>query len=332
MTKSGRRRRRRDLALAGITGTAAAITAAAVFLIAAFLVVSALPAIRFNGADFFRSLTWNSGNQYGSGTLVRHGVTGLPGASFGILVFVFGTLASSILAMLIATPVAILVAIALVYRVPRRAQLVTNALVELMAGVPSVVYGLWGVIVLVPFIGNVIGPFVTERLGFIPVLGGSAGSGNGLFASGLLLAIMILPIMAATMRDLLDTVERDTIEASIALGATFWQTVTSVAIPAVRVGFIGAALLALGRAFGETMAVLMVSGSALNQLPQNLFAPINTMAASIVSQLDSALTDASGLSVASLAEIALVLFAMTLAVNVVARLIVRANGGSRITQ
>lgn len=320
----------RNAVLGKLTGSAAAITAAVVFLIAAFLALAAWPAIRFNGLQFVSGITWSSGNQYGSGTLVRNGVTGLSGASFGIAVFIFGTLASSALAMLLATPVAILLAIALVYRIPPRLRLLANTLVELMAGVPSVVYGLWGVAVLVPFIGNVFGAFVTAHFGVVPFLGGSAGTGYGLFAAGLILSIMVLPIMAATARDIIATVPQTTTEGSIALGATAWQTVTRAVLPSVAAGLLGSALLALGRALGETIAVLMVSGSAINQLPQNLFAPINTMAAAIVSQLDSALTDTSGLSVASLAEIALVLFAMTLAVNVVARLIVRVTAGSRV--
>jgi len=317
--------------LQSVTGIAAVVTAAAVFLIAIFLATAAWPAIRFNGGHFLTSLTWNSGNQYGSGKVTRNGVSALSGADFGIAVFIFGTLASSGIAMLVATPVAILVAIALLFRVPQRFRLIINTLVELMAGVPSVVYGLWGITVVVPFIGSTFGPFITDHVGAVPFLGGSAGSGNGLFAAGLILAIMVLPIMAATMRDIIATVPQATIEGSIALGATSWQTVTRAVIPAVGSGLVGAGLLALGRALGETIAVLMVSGSAMNQLPQNLFAPINTMAAAIVSQLDSALTDSSGLSVSSLAEIALVLFAMTLLVNIVARLIVRAAAGSRVT-
>jgi len=318
-----RTRRSSDRALGLTTATAAALTAAAVFVIALFIAISAWPSILYNGLTFLTSAIWDPGNQYGGGTSTHNGVAGSPGASFGILVYIFGTVASSALAMLIATPLAILVAISLVYRVPHQLDLVTNTLVELMAGVPSVVYGLWGIVVLVPFIGATLGPTVTGWFGPVPFLGGASGSGYGLVASGLVLAIMVLPIMAATMRDLIRGVPDAISEASASLGANRWQTITQVVLPAVRAGMVGSALLALGRALGETMAVLMVSGGAQNQFPSNVFSPINTMAAVIVSQLDSALTDASGLSVSALAETALVLFAMTLLVNVIARGIVR---------
>lgn len=325
------RRRTPDRLLGLGTATAAVVTAAAMFAIGAFIAASAWPSLRYNGWTFLTSHVWDAGNSYGSGTTVRNGVAASPGASFGILVYMFGTVASSALAMLVATPLAILVAVAIAYRLPKRLELVVNTLVELMAGVPSVVYGLWGIVVLVPFIGSTLGPVVTGAFGTIPFFSGSSGSGYGLVAAALVLAIMVLPIMAATMRDLVKSVPEETLEASMALGANFWQTVTRVALPSVRAGMLGAGLLALGRALGETMAVLMVSGGAQNQFPSNVFSPINTMAAVIVSQLDSALTDASGLSVSALAETALVLFAMTLLVNVIARYIVSVTARARIS-
>ena len=315
-----------DVALQWGTGAMAAVTAALVFLIAIFLAVYAFPAIRFNGLDFLTTLTWNMGNQYGGGPVARNGIAGMPGASFGVVVFLYGTLMSSFVAMLVATPVALLAAVAMVFRVPASLKTPVNTLVELMAGVPSVVFGLWGIVVLVPWIGNALGPWLSAHLGWVPFLGGSIGTGNGLLASGVVLAIMILPIMAATMRDVMSAVPSSIYEASIALGGTSWQAVTQAVLPAARAGIFGAAMLALGRALGETMAVLMVSGAAMNQLPQNIYQPINTMAAVIVSQLDSALTDSTLLAVRSLAEIALVLFAITLVVNVGARLILRLAG------
>lgn len=317
------RARPADTVLRWSTGSMAALTAAVVFLIGVFLAVYALPAVRFNGLGFFGSLTWNIGNQYGGEVIHRAGVTAAAGAVFGVLVFVYGTLMSSLLAMAVALPIALLAAIAMVYRVPASLSGLVNTLVELMAGVPSVVFGLWGVIVLVPFIGNTLGPWAQSHCLGISVICGSVGTGNGLLASGLILAVMILPIMAATMRDVISVVPVPVYEAGIALGGTSWQAVTHAVLPSARAGLFGAAMLALGRALGETMAVLMVSGSAINQLPQNIFQPINTMAAVIVSQLDSALTDATGMAVRSLAEVALVLFAITLVVNVLARLVLR---------
>jgi phosphate transport system permease protein len=134
---------------------------------------------------------------------------------------------------------------------------------------------------------------------------------------------MILPIMSATIRDVLIAFPRDQIEASLALGSTEWQAISRVALPAVRMGILASFVLAAGRALGETMAVLMVCGSAINVLPNGIFSPINTMAAVIVSQLDSALTDSTGMAQRSLGELALVLFAITLVVNFGARTLMR---------
>jgi phosphate transport system permease protein len=294
-----------------------------IFLMLFFLIAYAYPAIRFNGLNFFSSLTWNIGNQYGSGTIKHGGFTAEAGASFGALVFIFGSALTAFLTMVIAVPLSLLVAVALVYRVPRHIRPVGNALVELMAGVPSVVYGLWGLVVLVPWIGQVIAPWITGHLGFIPFLGGSAGSGNGLAAAVFLLALMVIPIMVATTRDVILAQPNTLFEASMALGSTSWQAVTRVVLPSVRSGIVASVLLAFGRALGETMAVLMVCGAAINTLPQNLFSPVNTIAAVIVSQLESALTDSSGMAQRALAELACVLFIITLLINIMARGIMR---------
>ncbi|MGH7661907.1 MAG: phosphate ABC transporter permease subunit PstC [Vulcanimicrobiaceae bacterium] len=316
-----------DLILRYGTTLCAVVTATTVFLVAIFLIVYAYPALRFNGFNILTGMTWNLGNQYGTGVERHGGFIGAPGASFGAVVFIFGTIATSAFAMLIATPLALLAAMAMHYRVPSRLKILVNVLVELMAGVPSVVYGLWGVGVLVPWIAGTLGPFFAAHL---PGLanGGGAGSGNGLLASSVILAIMVFPIMAATMRDVISRFPQQTFEASVGLGGTTWQTVTRLVLPALKVPMFASAMLALGRALGETMAVLMVCGSAVNLLPQNVFAPVNTIAAVIVSQLDSALTDPTGMAERTLAELALVLFAITLTVNLIARLIMR--GGDRV--
>ena len=299
---------------------AACLSALLPLLILVFLFIFSFPAIKFNGWNILTGVTWNIGNQYGSGVVTHHGVTAQSGANFGGLVFVFGTIVTSALAMLLGVPISILVALALVYRVPRRLRPLANATVELMAGVPSVVYGLWGLVVLVPWIGLHLGPWVNTHLSGVPFLRGDAGSGNGLLASGILLAIMVIPIMVATMRDVILAQPKTIFEASMALGSTTWQAVTKAVLPSVRTGMAASVLVALGRALGETMAVLMVSGAAINQFPSNVFQAVNTIAAVIVSQLDSALTDSSGVAQRSLAELALVLFIITLAVNSIARI------------
>jgi phosphate transport system permease protein len=225
--------------------------------------------------------------------------------------------------MIVSVPLSLMVALAIVYRVPRQIRPLANALVELMAGVPSVVYGLWGMVVLVPWIGAALAPWVVEHLGFIPFLGGSSGSGNGLMAAVFILSLMVIPIMVATSRDVILAQSNTLFEASMALGSTSWQAVTKVVVPSVKSGIVASILLAFGRALGETMAVLMVCGAAVNTLPQNLFSPVNTIAAVIVSQLESALTDSSGMAQRALAELACVLFIITLLINVIARGIMR---------
>jgi len=306
-----------------LTGLAALASFMIIFLMLFFLVAYAYPAIRFNGLSFFISPIWNIGNQYGSGTVTRAGFTGEAGAAFGALVFIFGSAITALLTMFVAVPLSLMVALSLVYRVPRAIRPLANALVELMAGVPSVVYGLWGMVVLVPWIGQALAPWVTTHLGFIPFLGGSAGSGNGLAASVFILSLMVIPIMVATTRDVILAQSNSLFEASMALGSTSWQAMTRAVLPSVRNGIIASVLLAFGRALGETMAVLMVCGAAINAFPQNVFSPVNTIAAVIVSQLESALTDSSGMAQRSLAELACILFIITLLVNIIARGIMR---------
>lgn len=312
-----------QVVIKSVTGVAALLSFAIVFLMLFFLVAYAYPAIRFNGLGFLTSQIWNIGNQYGSGVTTRNGFTGPPGASFGALVFIFGSILSAVLTMVVAVPLSLMVALSLVYRVPRRIRPIANALVELMAGVPSVVYGLWGLVVLVPWIAADFGPWVTGHLGFIPFFGGNSGSGNGLAASVFILSLMVIPIMVATTRDVILAQSTSLFEASMALGSSSWQAMTRAVLPSVRAGVVASILLAFGRAIGETMAVLMVCGAAINTLPQNLFSPINTIAAVIVSQLESALTDATGMAQRSLAEIACVLFVITLLINIVARAMMR---------
>ena len=312
-----------QLALRVLTGVAALFSFLIIFLMLFFLIAYAYPAIRFNGFDFFTSAIWNIGNQYGSGVTTRNGFTGAPGASFGALVFIYGSVLTAVFTMIVAVPLSLMVALALVYRVPRQIRPIANALVELMAGVPSVVYGLWGLVVLVPWIATKFGPFVTGHLGFIPFLGGSSGSGNGLVASVFILSLMVIPIMVATTRDVILAQSNAIYEASMALGSSTWQATTRAVLPSVRTGVVASILLSFGRALGETMAVLMVCGAAVNVFPQNVFSPVNTIAAVIVSQLESALTDATGMAQRSLAELACTLFIITLLVNVFARGIMR---------
>ena len=177
---------------------------------------------------------------------------------------------------------------------------------ELVAVVPSVVFGLWGIAVLIPLIGHYVSP---------------SGNGYGLLSSSIVLALMITPIIATTLLDALDGVPKENCESAFGLGATHFEVVTKAMMPMVRTTLIGGVVLALGRALGETMAVAMVSGGALNILPTSLFSPISTIASFILTQLDSAQSDPTNMAVRSLAEIALALFIITLGVNTGAKLL-----------
>lgn len=291
--------------------------------IALFILVDAVPAIRFQGLSFWTGVQWNIGNEYGTALATHNGVTALAGASFGILPYILGTLLTSAVALAIALPLGVGAALFLSEWAPANLRALLSSLVELLAGVPSVVYGLWGLAVVVPAIGQSVGPWLSARLSFVPFLSGSVGTGLGLLSAGVVLAVMILPLIAATSRDAMQQTPRELREGAVALGLTPWETAASVVLRTARPAMFGAAILALGRALGETMAVLMVSGGSINILPSNIYGPVNTLAAVIASQLDSAFTDSTHMSLHALAAIALTLFAIALAVNGLARLIVR---------
>lgn len=278
---------------------------AALCAVVLFLVVYSGQAIFFNGLHFLVDVNWNLGDLYSDPVSV-HGVEVPPGANYGILVFVAGTLASSGIAILIAVPLAMGAAIFLAEVIPAKIRPVLSMLVELIAVVPSVVFGLWGIAVLVPFIGHHLSP---------------DGNGYGLLAASIVLALMITPIIASTLLDSLMQVPRENRESAFALGATHFEVVCKAMLPMVRATLIGGIVLALGRALGETMAVLMVSGGGLNILPTSLFSPISTIASFVAGQLDSAEGDPTNMSVRALAEIALVLFVITLGVNACAKLL-----------
>lgn len=292
----------------------------ALIAIVVFLAVYAWPAVRFNGIRFLIENNWNLGSQYAE-PIMKNGQQILPGANFGILFLIVGTLSSTALAVLIAVPVGVGAALFLAEGIPASLRSWFSFFVELLAAVPSVVYGLWGYAVVIPFLGGTLFPWMVKYLGFIPIFRGPAGSGYGLFTAGFVLALMIVPLIAATVRDALVSQPRQLREGAVALGATRFEALRTVMLPSVRRVITGSTILATGRALGETMAVLMVSGNALNYLPKNIFTPISTMAAFIVSQLDSAMQDPTGMAVRSLAEVALVLCVISIMVNGCARIL-----------
>jgi phosphate transport system permease protein len=307
------------------TALLGSIVAASLIVIVVFLAIYAWPAVRLNGFGFLIQNSWNLGSMYANPITV-HGQQILPGAHYGILFLIVGTLLSTAIALAMAVPIGVGAAIFLAEGVPAQMQTWLSFFVELLAAIPSVVYGLWGYVVVIPFLGHHVFPFMVKWLGFLPFFGGATGSGYGLLTAGFVLTLMIVPLITATLRDALVSLPVNLREGAVALGAGRFETLWTVLLPSVRRVLIGSSILATGRALGETMAVLMVSGNALNYLPANIYTPISTMASFIVSQLDSALEDPTGMAVRSLAEVALVLCVISIFVNSFARVLLYYEG------
>jgi len=307
----------------------ASLVGLSLIVIVVFLAIYAWPAVRLNGLAFLTRNNWDLGSLYGNPITVR-GQQILPGAEYGILFLIVGTLLSTGIAILIAVPFGVAAAMFLAEGVPPVLRPWLSFFVELLAAIPSVVYGLWGYVLVIPFLGRDVFPFMVRQFGSIPFFGGPSGSGYGLLTSGFVLSLMIVPLITATLRDALVSQPIGLREAALALGATRFETLWSVELPSVRRVLIASGILATGRALGETMAVLMVSGNALNYLPANIYTPISTMASFIVSQLDSALQDPTGMAVRSLAEVALVLCLISILVNGVARILLYYGGAERM--
>jgi phosphate transport system permease protein len=294
------------------------------------LVIKAIPAVRYSGWDFFTGTTWNFGSQYGK-SVTSDGLTHLSGEKYGALPDILGTLATSAIALIIAVPVSIGAALVIVERLPRQVASLVGGFLELLAGIPSVIIGLWGALTFGPFIAHNIAPIIADHVPDWPGLGflrGDTGSGQGLLTSGLILAVMCIPIIAATSRDLIRGVPLLPREGAIALGMSDSECARKVTLPWVGAGIVGAVVLGLGRALGETIAVAMVCGVALGSLPTNLYAGMITIAANIVQFLDTAITDPMDIS--AFAELALILMVITLSANVIARLLVRRVSGTAL--
>jgi phosphate transport system permease protein len=241
---------------------------------------------------------------------------------YGALPYVFGTAVSSALAMLLALPLGLGTAIYLAELAPHRVDQAVSFVVELLASIPSIVYGIWGLFVLAPLLRTLVEPWLIQHLGFLPLFQGFP-FGIGMLNAGIVLAIMVVPTIASLSREILLATPPALREAALALGATRAEAI-AVAVDAARPGILGAVILALGRAVGETMAVTMVIGNS-NRISASLLAPGSTMASVIANEF----TEATGaLYLSALVEIALVLFALTLVVNAFARLLVLwATGG-----
>ena len=279
---------------------------ALLILIAVEITVAAWPALSQFGFGFLTSSEWNP-------------VSGVYGAAPAI----FGTLVTSAIALVVATPLALGVAIFLSEFAPPWLRQPVAFLVDLLAAIPSVVYGLWGIFVMVPLLREYVMPFLADTLGLgaTPFFSGPA-YGPSILAGGLILAVMVLPYISAVSREVLLAVPRSQREAAMALGATRWEMIWGAVLPYARSGIAGGVILGLGRALGETMAVTMVIGNR-NDISASLFAPGYTMASQIANQFTEATDD---LQLSALMAVGFVLFVITIIVNGIARWLVWSVG------
>ncbi|MBK6494571.1 MAG: phosphate ABC transporter permease subunit PstC [Gemmatimonadetes bacterium] len=280
------------------------LAALSVPILLAFLVyelyVGAAPAIDRFGFAFLTSDIWDP-------------VAG----EFGAWPLIVGTLLSAFLALLIAVPLSLGVAIFLVEFAPKAIRGPIGFVIELLAAIPSVVYGLWGIFFLIPLLRATLFPFLRSTLGFLPFFQGPI-YGPSMLTAAMILAIMVMPYIMSVSREVLLAVPVAQREAALALGATRWEAVTGAVLPYARSGIIGAIILGLGRALGETMAVTMLIGNR-HDISMSLFAPGYTMASVIANEFTEASTD---LHFAALTYVALVLFVVTVLVNAAARLLI----------
>ncbi len=289
-----------------ITAFAAAMMVLLIFLgVIVALVSGAMPAFKAFGFGFFTTEAWRPSREI-----------------FGALGPIYGTLVSSAIAMVIAVPVGIGVAIFLTELCPRVLRRPIGIAIELLAGIPSIIYGIWGLFIFAPWFQlHVQEPVILATEG-VPVLGtlfGGNAYGIGIFTAGLILSIMILPFISAVTRDVLETVPGVLKEASYGLGSTQWEVMWKVALPYARTGVVGGAMLALGRALGETMAVTFVIGNA-HRIEPSLFAPGTSISAAIANEFTEATTE---LYTASLIELGLILFFITFIVLSCAQMMLR---------
>jgi phosphate transport system permease protein len=300
--------RRRDFAVRAIgdrifsllTAFLALVTLALLFAFTCALVVQSMPSIRQFGFNFLISTDWDPSND-----------------QYGALPFIYGTAVSSALALIIAVPLSLGVGLCLSEMAPDWLSRKLGFLVELLAAIPSVVYGLWGIFVMGPWLRDHVEPMLGKYLGFLPFFQGPRVSVS-MLSAGVVLAIMVLPYIAAVCTDVFRVVPQTQREAALALGATQWEMVRTAVLPFGTSGIIGAIILGLGRALGETIAVAMVIGNR-PEISGSLFMPSSTLASVIANEFVEA---TSSLNVAALMELGLVLLVLGLILNLGARMLV----------
>jgi phosphate transport system permease protein len=297
----GRLDRLGDPVLKAITFSAAALAVSVLVLIAYELVTGSGLAFRKFGLHFLVSQTWDTVHN-----------------QFGALSLIFGTAVTAALSILIATPLAIAIALFLTELAPKPVRALLGALVEMLAAIPSVILGLWGILILGPFVQNKLEPFLGSALGFLPFFRGPHST-SGILTAVLILTIMVVPIVASVTRELFATVPPELREGALALGATRWEMVRGVLLPAARPGILAAVALGFGRAVGEAIAVTQVIG-AQTGIHWSLFSHGDTLASRIAGQYQGASTN---LQISSLIYLAAILLVISLAVNIGAQLLIR---------
>ncbi len=292
-----------DTGFVWLTRLLAFAIAAVLLWIALEVAIEAFPAIQRYGLGFLSSTAWNPVKE-----------------EYGALPQIYGTLVTAFIALLLAVPIGVGTALVVSENfLPSSVQTVVVFLIELLAAIPSVVYGLWGIFVLIPILTSV-GKVLHSSLGWLPIFS-TPPSGPGIFPAGIVLTIMILPIITAISRDALVSLPPDLRQAAYGLGATRWETIFRVLLPAATSGIVGATMLGLGRAMGETMAVTMIIGNS-NRISPSILTTGNTIASLLANQF----AEADGIQISALMYAALVLFGLTLVVNVLAEVVVRRVG------
>jgi phosphate transport system permease protein len=297
-----------DGLLFGVCALASLLGAVVLLLVAYQMVHGASPSISKFGLGFLTQTTWQPNfNVYGAGTLI------------------FGTVVSSFLALAIGGPIAVSIGLFLSLLAPRGVRGVISPLVEMLAAIPSVILGFWGILILAPFVQSDIEPWLHDTLGFIPLFGPPQTTGASVFTASLILTIMIIPIIASISRDLFLSVPHEMQDGASALGATRWEVVRGVVLPTTASGVTAASLLGLGRALGEAIAVTQVIGAG-STINANLFKTGDTLAARIANQFPGAITE---MHIASLYYLGVILLVIGLLSNLLAQWIARRFDYSR---
>ncbi len=290
-----------DLLFRNLTRVSAFAVLALLAAIIASLIIGSMPAIRAFGFGFLTSSDWDPVSE-----------------QFGALIPIIGTLVTSVIALTIAIPVSFGIALFLTELSPRILRRPLGIAIELLAGIPSIIYGMWGLFVFAPLFADHIEPWINDHIGTMPTIGpffSGPPMGIGMLTAGIILAIMVIPFIASVMRDVFDVVPTLLKESAYGLGATTWEVMWKVVLPYTRIGVVGGIMLGLGRALGETMAITFVIGNA-HELSQSLLMPGNSIASALANEF----TEAYGeLYTSALIELGLILFFITLVVLSLAR-------------